>query len=235
MRRVGALVGRQLHRPVGPVRQGRQPGGEYGRAGTSCQKETPSPPFFLSHITRTGYIPTPLLLIYPPPPQCAFRLGNPHRREPVFDLRLATTVLLYDTAVHDYCEEHCFCPETEDQYLATDLRAARLRSGVSAGRQLPEAAPTAAARGRVGGGDGVGSVSGVGSVDEGGRVSGGGRVGSVGGGGRVEAVGRVRAYRGRGFQCMGVQGRGTSGMMSCYCRRAGARPPVRAVTFFLGG
>ncbi|MCJ1435055.1 hypothetical protein MMC27_004425 [Xylographa pallens] len=164
---------------------------------------------------------------------CAFRLGDPHRRDPVFDLRLAQTVLLYDTAVLDYCEAHCFCPETEDQYLATDLRAARLLSGVSAVR-LPETGPTAAPEG------GLGAV---------GRVGGGNGVGRGAAAGRVETAGRVRAYRGRGFQCMGVQGRGTSGMMSCYCGsgsgsgggrvgglvRGGVRAPVRAVTFFLGG
>ncbi|MCJ1294580.1 hypothetical protein MMC34_006138 [Xylographa carneopallida] len=146
-----------------------------------------------------------------------FCIWSSTTRQPVYDVRLAEVVLLYDRRIADYCERHCFCPTTEDQYLATDLReAARFQELVrladeqngplprppSAIPHLPERPGEwmSAARAR-----------------------------------RVVHVGRLRAYRGRAFQCMGVQGRGTSGMLSCYCglRRLGAQ--LRTVSFFLGG
>ncbi|MCJ1292862.1 hypothetical protein MMC34_004415 [Xylographa carneopallida] len=119
-------------------------------------------------------------------------------RRAVFDPGLALATLLYDDALLRYCMEHCFCPATEDRYLAADLWAAR-------------------PLGRSESGGGEETIMGVGRRVREGVVSAVGR-GS-----------RLRAYRGRGWQCMGVQGRGTSGLMSCYCRGG-----TGAVTFFLG-
>ena len=123
-------------------------------------------------------------------------------------------VLLYDERVEAYCERHCFCPKTEDQYLATDLREAvrsheLVRLAGEESRRVSRPPPGLPKRP----GDTVGMATAR----------------------RVAPVGRLRAYRGRGFQCMGVQGRGTSGMLSCYCGLRKLGSSLRAVSFLLGG
>ncbi|MCJ1384363.1 hypothetical protein MMC17_007479 [Xylographa soralifera] len=153
---------------------------------------------------------------------CDFRVDSPFFRRPDFDIRFAAAVLLYDDTIMIYCRLHCFCPDTEDEYLANDLHVARQQLGIS-DVQLPDTSPTPLPPRRP--------LSPDVPVDVVPAVV------------RVPPATRLQAYRGRGFQCMGVQGRGTSGMMSCYCGvrslgpqlRGGLSAPVRAVTFLLGG
>ncbi|MCJ1403031.1 hypothetical protein MMC11_006253 [Xylographa trunciseda] len=135
-------------------------------------------------------------------------------RRPVFDIRLAIAVLLYDKRVEAYCKDSCFCPWTEDQYLATDLREAVHHYSMLAAESA-KSVPTPLSPPRPP--EWPGEPLGVANAR------------------RVAPEGRLRAYRGRSFRCMGVQGRGTSGMMSCYCglKRLGSQ--LRAVSFFMGG
>ena len=61
-------------------------------------------------------------------------------RLPVFDTRLAQMVSLYNMQLLVYCRRYCFCPNSEDKYMAADFAEATSRFA-SPSQDVPETTP----------------------------------------------------------------------------------------------
>lgn len=142
-----------------------------------------------------------------------------------FDLRLARGVLLYDVRLEAYCRRHCFCPTSEDEFLAADFREEQ-RTRKLPPAQLSEINPPSS-RGKPFPPE-IGFPPGRNLPPRKGF-----QLNTVGG------SRNLLAYSGSDFRCMGLQKSETKGMLNCYCYRNRAGPqrnkvpssPARVVTF----